>query len=607
MSGQFPPSTSAFHSSRPANPSSHPCPNSGRRESLFRKLLATLYTHNPFYLISAGLVLFGAQACLTNPGPLESLQPWISIGSLTVYSMALVTTGILLVRRGGVWEDARTIFLVVPLLFAAIASLTDGLWLEQPTLAAITVIAGLVFSTSICELTFRSLKLVLPPLFRLSVYFAIAILFLAPFAYEARSCFFPSVHVGVVTFLVPTAFAVLLLGLCYAAPIAKRATRRVSRLNQSNSASRWRWPAYPWSLFLAFGLAVIGRTFLLALAFESAPGIQCSIDGYFLVPIAVAIGVLLIEYNFRRRHSEIPYQVLLFAPLMLLFQEGWNSASAAREFSDTLSLFGSPIWIPVLGLIVIYAYGVGRRVEGAEFFLTLTVLFSSMIAIDTRSWWDAHPQNPLPLFALAGLQFGLPRERVSTARWLAAAMFFTGGLSLVGVQLQQPVVAYGAWFVGPCLAIWFLGLCRNDRLAFEMRTICAFIAPFVFSATLIWFAWAKPEIVNLLVVLLLALAATGFLGARRKPKKLHVVSACFSMLAILQTWVLFPERGGFPVSSPWILSAIGGGYSFVFALAISCRKAGMGSQLRRQWLRVLVQIRHARKQYHIQSTDGSFH
>ena len=82
-----------------------------------RSLLRFLCTSNPFYALSAALFLaglwisFGGQAQVVQTGALMS--------GLAGYTLLLAVTAYLLVRFGNVWDDARTVLLLVVLMFLA--------------------------------------------------------------------------------------------------------------------------------------------------------------------------------------------------------------------------------------------------------------------------------------------------------------------------------------------------------------------------------------------------------------------------------------------------------------------------------------------------------
>src|SRR5690606_20125594 len=80
-----------------------------------RTLGSLLYNHNPFYVISAVLMLYAVRSLY---GELEigAINCWIMMGVFAGYTALLAGIGVLIVRWGKVWEDARSIFVVVLLL-----------------------------------------------------------------------------------------------------------------------------------------------------------------------------------------------------------------------------------------------------------------------------------------------------------------------------------------------------------------------------------------------------------------------------------------------------------------------------------------------------------
>ena len=81
-----------------------------------RSALGYLYNHNPFYVISAVLMLYAVRSAY---GTLEigMINTWIMMGVLAGYTLLLTLIGVLIVRWGQVWEDARAINLLLLLLF----------------------------------------------------------------------------------------------------------------------------------------------------------------------------------------------------------------------------------------------------------------------------------------------------------------------------------------------------------------------------------------------------------------------------------------------------------------------------------------------------------
>ena len=76
------------------------------------------YNHNPFYVISAGLVLHGLHQSVRAP---QGIGVWTLLACLAGYTIMLALAAILIVRLCRVWEDARTIVLAVVLLLLTIS------------------------------------------------------------------------------------------------------------------------------------------------------------------------------------------------------------------------------------------------------------------------------------------------------------------------------------------------------------------------------------------------------------------------------------------------------------------------------------------------------
>lgn len=68
-------------------------------------ILRYVYTHNPFYAISAVLMLYATQAAYAKL-ELAPSNWWLMTGVLAAYTLVLATIGVWIVRWGKVWEDA---------------------------------------------------------------------------------------------------------------------------------------------------------------------------------------------------------------------------------------------------------------------------------------------------------------------------------------------------------------------------------------------------------------------------------------------------------------------------------------------------------------------
>src|SRR5262249_16250047 len=112
-------------------------------------LLPRVCTKNPFYALSAGLFLiglylsFGAQA--------GDVDTWALMGGLAGYTLLLAATACLLVRFGNVWDDVRTVLLLVVLLFLATSVTFDEVLVLDPARGLVCSAAGLLFAAAVTE------------------------------------------------------------------------------------------------------------------------------------------------------------------------------------------------------------------------------------------------------------------------------------------------------------------------------------------------------------------------------------------------------------------------------------------------------------------------
>src|SRR5439155_9465952 len=80
-------------------------------------LLRWVCTSNPFYVISAGLFLAGLWVSFGSQERDE--DAWWLMAGLAGYTLLLAVTALVLVRFARVWDDARTVLLLVVLMFLA--------------------------------------------------------------------------------------------------------------------------------------------------------------------------------------------------------------------------------------------------------------------------------------------------------------------------------------------------------------------------------------------------------------------------------------------------------------------------------------------------------
>lgn len=145
------------------------------------KLLARwLYTNNPFYVVSAALMFVGLRMSFDTGG--QAFQTGALMAGLTVYTLVLAVTAWLLIRYGDLWQDVRTLLVLVVLLLLAMSVSFDRSLVETAELRIPLALGGLVFAVAVSELLLRGVRLRLPIGFRLPYYAVLALFFLYPAA-----------------------------------------------------------------------------------------------------------------------------------------------------------------------------------------------------------------------------------------------------------------------------------------------------------------------------------------------------------------------------------------------------------------------------------------
>src|SRR5829696_8538373 len=115
---ELPPTTASQGPMTPPNP--------------IRDFARYLYNSNPFYVLSATLILVGLhllcndESVLADPHSIAAAG-WLHLSLLAGYTVLLAVAGVVVVRVASVWEIARTILLSVLLLLVAMSIEFDHL------------------------------------------------------------------------------------------------------------------------------------------------------------------------------------------------------------------------------------------------------------------------------------------------------------------------------------------------------------------------------------------------------------------------------------------------------------------------------------------------
>lgn len=418
------------------------------------KLLRLLYVHNPFYLISACLFVYGLKAFLRpdnmdflfEAGSVAYIDPWWLMGSLCGVTLLMAITAFLIVHLGKVWEDARSLVLVLLLMFLAISVSFDEIialvsFRQGNSYQALSLMAfGGAFSIAVIECLLRGLKIRLSAAYRFPFYALLALFFAFPM------CVCPQISSATPEqarwriALFPTLAALISLSLI---PAIRRGSKHVR-----DNGTPWSWPWFPWTVFVFLAGAVVFRSYSLAISFDRADARadfwDSSFGLYFLVPFALSIIVVLLEVAIVEQIENLRDKLIKLAPLTLLLAYPWfgpwtKHATYSRFAFEFIENASSPAYIALLLLLVFYAVAWWRQIRYAE--LGVICSLAALVFIGPRSFGATSPTQihawPLALLGAIELCHGIARRHSLPTTIGALALSFCIGIILADTPLQD--------------------------------------------------------------------------------------------------------------------------------------------------------------------------
>lgn len=388
------------------------------------RLLRALYTHNPFYLISAWLVFSGLRMSFNTH---DSLFPtWSLTVSVAGYTLLLAASACVLIRLGNVWDDIRTLLLLVVLMFLGLAVTLDDLCAADPRSTALYCSLGLAFVVLVSEAMLRGLRLRLGWLFRVPYYLLLTLFFLYPISFQSLVFTPDSLTLQWRLF----AFASL-SGLAFLSLLP--AVRSGAAYVQGNG-SPWPWPWFPWTAFgfLAFGVCF--RAYYLCYSFHFVSDTSSIFGCYFLAPFAAAISLLILEAALVSGKRTVAIAALA-APAVWIVLAAYGHRTDATysqflaEFSQQIG--GSPLWLTLLAATGYFGLAALRGVRGAADLMAGTCALLAFVdpqSVDFSHWGT--PQA-WPLLVAGTWELALAIRRSDSRRWVAAAGALFGALAIM--------------------------------------------------------------------------------------------------------------------------------------------------------------------------------
>jgi hypothetical protein len=439
-------------------------------------------TSNPFYVISAGLFLIGLWLSFGDPQQAE--DTWALMAGLAAYTLVLAATGYLLIRFAGVWDDARSVLLLVVLMFLATSVTFDRVIVfdvvekRWPIRGFACVLLGLSLAVAVSEAVLRGVRLALPACYRVPYYLLLALFFLyplglTPFLEDRKGA--PMMW-GLFGFA--TAAGLIFLTLL---PAVRRGSEAVAR-----NGNPWPWPLYPWSLFGLFALVVPARAILLCYSMHLIDVLDLydmTFGPYFLVPFALCLAVLLLEAGIVTKRVGVLWTALA-APIGLIAL-AWIGQRGEPIYEEFLTMFisqlgGDPVYWTMILCAGFYAYAALRRIPWTIEALTASVLVLTVVDPKVMTTGVIVAPQPIPLIAASTLLLGLGLWRRGSWRCLFGALGLIAGMTMM--IAGDPQLAPFRWLLAyhlALIALLLIGATFDDNLGRALRNIAPVLAVIV--------------------------------------------------------------------------------------------------------------------------------
>lgn len=415
-----------------------------------------LATHNPFYFIGTFLFLFGIRRAYGEIDA-DSIDCVLVATTLTAFAASLGAFGVVLVRFGRVWDDARSIFLSILLVLLATSVVGDDLLMDGPAVGGPLVLACGVFAALLSEAIFRLAPIAMPAAFRVPYHLFLAFYFVTPFGLSRVIGFDGGDWTGgaLLGLSVVTGFMTLTL-----APAMRGGRRLVT-----SAAHPWRWPRFPMSIFVLLigGSAV--RIYVLTLIYdgdgpiwEVGPDARAAVlvpptvwAPYFLIPTALAAAWLAVESGSANGKSGRSRLVLAVAAgLLCLTPRSMTGEVASGLHTSLTEAVGSPTWLTLLALVAFYGVAWVRGVPSAGGWLLAAGLAFLVIGPETVGIGSLRDPGPVSWAVAFAATAGLAAWRRRVSPWVAATAV---GLGLLAETLDRsglgswklPLLTHAAW------------------------------------------------------------------------------------------------------------------------------------------------------------------
>ena len=197
------------------------------------RFLRVVGVHNPFYLLSACLILYGLYISFRSDGTTDH-NPLTLVIALSTYMAVMAISACLIARIVKAWDDARSVLLILLLLFIPISISLDAVCHSWGQSALAVVACGLGFSVLVSELLLRGLRITFPLLLRVPFYLILGLIFVYPLLVSRDVVGGTTQAIAWKLLLFPSVAGVTFLSLL---PAIRKGSHHFAK-----NGTPWRWP-----------------------------------------------------------------------------------------------------------------------------------------------------------------------------------------------------------------------------------------------------------------------------------------------------------------------------------------------------------------------------
>jgi len=361
-----------------------------------------------------------------------------------------------------------------------------------------------------------------------------------------------------------------------------------------DQAIPWRWPCYPWAIFVIMIGAMIIRAYGLTVSFELSLGLESGFGIYFLSPLLLATAWVALEISLQQRSQRSAFCFVL-APLVLLavaFPGLNGNETQLRYLAMLIEQVSAPAWSTCLALILFYSYAWTRRVPVAGWIACGLAFLICHVGLQTVDLNSLVYFNSMSVAIVCASLFTLSLVWRSAGFMLAALLL--GYAASTYRSLTGPVIMWEVYYNlhAAILFIFLIGVAFQDHAARAIRRIAIGLIPLLVIATLTiypkLFAGVSEWEYLLLSLILVGFSALGWCCDRQVLQLFSTVStmtmigAAVLLEKVAHDLDLGRLEGTYYLSMGWVL--------FGIAALLSIVKAGFVRSFHSKMIRLNDQL-----------------